>query len=98
MINLEKLKLYLSILRVNSTYIDSTQLYDEILIYMPRLKKLYFSIDTGVLNKNIKIDLPSNEDIQHSFIERRYGQVGSDIHPTAIEKDISSTSISIRTI
>jgi hypothetical protein len=93
MINLEKLKLYLSILRFNSTYVDGIQLYDEIIIYMSRLKKLYFSIDTCVMNNNIKIDLSSNKDIQHSFIGRRYGQVGSDVYSIAIEKGISRCHI-----
>ncbi len=93
MINLEELKLYLSILRVNSTYIDGIQLYDEIIIYMPRLNKFYLSIDTCVVNTNVKIDLPSNEDIQHSFIGRRYGQVGSDVHSIAIKKGISRCHI-----
>jgi hypothetical protein len=87
MINLEELILFLSILRVDSTYVDGIQLYDDILIYMPLLKKFTFSIDTGVLCKNIKINLPSNEDIQRSFIGRRYEQVASYIqtHPTKDE-------------
>ncbi len=91
MINLEELKLYLSIIRYNSTYVDGIQLYDEILIYMPRLKKFYFSIQACVFNKNIKIDLPSNEDIQDSFIGRVYGSVGSFAHP--IESGISRCHI-----
>jgi hypothetical protein len=99
MINLEELILYLSILRFNSTYVDGIQLYDEILIYMPQLKKFYFSIEACVFNKYIKIDLSSNEDIQDSFIERGYGPVGSYIHSLAIEKGISRCHIySIPTI
>ncbi|CAF1086880.1 unnamed protein product [Rotaria sordida] len=35
MLNLEELTLYLSIRRIESTYIDGTHLYDEILIHMP---------------------------------------------------------------
>ncbi len=93
MINLEELKLYLSILRVDSTYVDGIQLYDEILIYMPRLKKFYFSIESCVFNKNIKIDLPSNEDIQDSFIGRVYGSVGSSINLITIESGISRCHI-----
>ncbi|CAM4813518.1 unnamed protein product [Rotaria magnacalcarata] len=79
MINLEELILNLSIIRVDSNYIDSLQLYDDILIYMPRLNKFIFSIDTSVVEKNIKIALSSNEDIQRSFIRREYGPVGSHV-------------------
>ncbi|CAF4770755.1 unnamed protein product, partial [Rotaria sp. Silwood2] len=79
MINLEELKLFLSVVRFDSTYIDGIQLQDEVLIYMPRLKKFTFSIDTNLFNNNIKIDLRSNEEIQRSFIGREYGQIGSDV-------------------
>jgi hypothetical protein len=44
------------------------------------LNKFTFSINSGVFNRNIKIALPSNEDIQHSFIGKGYGQVGSCVH------------------
>jgi len=44
---------------------------------MPRLNKFTFSINTHVFNIDINIDLPSNDDIQRSFIERRSQQVGS---------------------
>jgi hypothetical protein len=85
MINLEELILFLSILRVDSSYVDGIQLYDDILIYMPLLKKFTFSIDTSVLCKNVKLNLPSNEDIQRSFIGRRYEQVGSYIQNLSIK-------------
>jgi len=77
MINLEELKLHLLVKRRDSTYIDGIQLYNHILIYTPRVNKFTFSIKTHVVNKNIRIDLSSNEDIQRSFIGREYGQVGS---------------------
>jgi hypothetical protein len=89
MINLEELILYLSIFRCHSTYVDGIQLYDEVLIYMPQLKKCDFSIDTGLFTRNIKSDLPSNEDIQRSFIGRGYGQVGSDFHLFAREEGMT---------
>jgi len=85
MINLEELKLFLSVLRVNSTYIDGIQLHDEILVYLPRLNKFSFSIDVCVINKNIRIDLASNEDIQRSFIGKGYGQVGSYVYTIPME-------------
>ncbi|CAF2805636.1 unnamed protein product [Rotaria sp. Silwood2] len=82
MINLKKLTLFLSVLTRYWTYIDGIQLHDQILIYMSQLNKFTFSINTTVVNedKNIKIDLPSNEDIQRSFIGKGYGQVGSYVH------------------
>ncbi|CAF4786337.1 unnamed protein product, partial [Rotaria sp. Silwood2] len=77
MSNLEELTLFLSVERIESTYIDGIQLYDEILIFMPQLNKFTFSINTLVVNRYVTIDLPSNDDIQHSFSKRRYQQVGS---------------------
>ncbi|CAF4058780.1 unnamed protein product, partial [Rotaria sp. Silwood1] len=80
MINLTELTLFLAVLKRYTTYIDGTKLYDQILIYMTQLNKFTFSINTGVINRKMKIDLPSNEDVQHSFIGNRYGQVGSYVH------------------
>ncbi|CAF3899991.1 unnamed protein product [Rotaria sordida] len=80
MINLEEFILYLSIIRSNKNYIDGHQLYDDILIYMPQLKKFTFNIYTNV-DKNVKIALSSNEDIQLSFRRKEYdyGPVASHI-------------------
>ena len=80
MINLEELTLFFAALKRYSTYIDGIQLHDQILIYMPRLNKFTFSIYTGVVNRKRKIDLQLNENIQHSFIGKEYGQVGSYTH------------------
>jgi hypothetical protein len=77
MINLEELTLYLSIIRSNKNYIDGTQLYDDFLIYMPRLNKFTFNIVTNVDKNNIEITFSSNEDIQRSFKRKEYGSVGS---------------------
>ncbi|CAF1129772.1 unnamed protein product [Rotaria sordida] len=77
MLNLEELTLFLLVSKIESTYIDGIQLYDEILIFMRRLNKLTFSINTLVFNRYITVDLPSNDDIQNSFIKRRYQPVGS---------------------
>jgi hypothetical protein len=80
MINLEELNLSLSVKRLNSSYIDGIQLYDQFLIYMTKLNKFTFSIDTKVTNREVRIELPSNEDIQHSFIGKTYQQVASYVH------------------
>jgi hypothetical protein len=70
MINLEGLELYPSVGRFDSTYIDGIQLYNQFLIYMTQLNKFPFYIKIVVYNRQ----LPSNEDIQRSFIERGYQQ------------------------
>ena len=77
MINLEKLGLSVTVLRVDSNYIDAIHFYDEMFINMPRLYKFTFSIVTEVVIKNLKIDFPSNDRIQSNFIKRGYEQVGS---------------------
>jgi hypothetical protein len=87
MINLEELKLYLLVERRNSTYIDGIQLYDQFLIYLTQLNKFTFGIFTRVVKKNIGIELPSNEDIQRSFLGRGYPQVASYIDPNPFQCD-----------
>ncbi|CAF3425536.1 unnamed protein product [Rotaria sp. Silwood2] len=77
MLNLEELTLFLSVIRTESTYINGKQLNDEVLIHIPRLNKFTFNIHTHVINNNIKIDLPSNDDIRNSFIKIGYQQVDS---------------------
>ncbi|CAF3945227.1 unnamed protein product [Rotaria sp. Silwood2] len=79
MLNLEELTLLLAVIRINLTDIDDIHLYDEILIHMPRLNKLMFSITNVMYNIQEKIDLPPNENIQHGFLERAIYQVGSYI-------------------
>ncbi|CAF1339121.1 unnamed protein product [Rotaria sordida] len=80
MINLEELILFLTVVRIDSNFIDGHQLYDEVVIYMPKLNKFLFSINTSVILKNIDIDFSSNEYIQRSFIGKGYGQM-NDIRP-----------------
>ncbi|CAF3033483.1 unnamed protein product [Rotaria sp. Silwood2] len=79
MINLEELQLYLVVVRTDATYIDGIQLYDQFLIYMTQLKKFTFNIKTNVRCRNVRVELPSNQDIQRSFIGRDYQQVASCI-------------------
>jgi hypothetical protein len=77
MINLEELILNLSTVRPKKNYIDGVQLYDDILIYMTRLNKFAFNINTFVIKTLMEIPLSSNEDIQRSFIRKEYGAVTS---------------------
>jgi len=77
MLNLEELTLFLSVLRTESTYIDGKQLNDDVLSHMTRLKKFIFSIHTHIINHDIRIDLPSSNDIRNSFIERGYQHIDS---------------------
>src|ERR1700722_19956793 len=80
MINLEELTLYLSVARFDSIYIDGIQLYDQFLIYMTQLKKFTFNIKTKVYNRNVSVELPSNEAIQRSFIGKGYQEVASYVN------------------
>jgi hypothetical protein len=79
MINLQELTLFLSVIRVDSNYIDGIQLHDDILCYMPRLNKFLFSIETAIVKIKSDLALSSNEDIQRSFIGREFGPVGSHV-------------------
>jgi len=87
MINLEELILYLSIIRSNKNYIDGSELYDDILIYMPRLNKFTFTIHTNVDKNNVEIAFSSNEDIQRSFSRKEYGPVASYIETFTRENE-----------
>jgi len=80
MINLEELKLYLSVARYSSTYLDGIQLYDQFLTYMTQLNKFTFYIKTEVSKRKATVELRSNEDIQRTFVGRVYQEVGSHIH------------------
>ncbi len=80
MTNLEELNLSLSVVRLDSTFIDGIQLYDQFLIYMTKLKKFTFRIDTHVINMEGRDELPSNEEIQRSFLQRGYQEVVSCVH------------------
>ncbi|CAF4394775.1 unnamed protein product, partial [Rotaria sordida] len=60
MSNLEELTLFLKVIRTQLPYIDGTHLFNDILINMPLLNKFTFSINTHVLDGDVKIDLPTN--------------------------------------
>ena len=83
MTNLEELYLFVSVMRLNSTYVDGIQLYDQFLLHMPELREFAFNIRTIVFNDNPAIELPSNEDIQRSFVGRIHGPVASHIDTTS---------------
>ncbi|CAF1370589.1 unnamed protein product [Rotaria sordida] len=88
MINLEELKLYLSVDRSYSNYIDGIQLYDQFLIYMTQLKNFTFYIKTEIsFMDDIKFELQSNEEIQHSFIGRGYPLVASYVNSNPFALD-----------
>ncbi|CAF1285114.1 unnamed protein product [Rotaria sp. Silwood1] len=77
MLNLEELTLLISATRIKLPYIDGNHLYNDFLVQMPRLNKFTFSINTLIDDKDVKIDLPSNDDIQNSFIKIGYQHVDS---------------------
>jgi hypothetical protein len=59
-------------------YIDGTHLYNDVLAFMPQLHKFTFSFNTCA--RISSIGFPSNNDIQHSFIEKGNRHVGSYVH------------------
>ena len=80
MINLGELSLYLAIVLFDSAdYLNGVQLRDKILQYLPRMKKCHFNIDTTTIKRNSDLVLPSNDDIQRSFIGEPFRSVGSHV-------------------
>ena len=94
MINLEELTLFLSIIRINSNYIDGVQLHDDILYYMPQLNKFQFSIETAIVKTKNDLFLSSNENIQQSFIGRKFGLVGSCVDIFSVRNGIQGHAYS----
>jgi hypothetical protein len=70
---LEKLTLYLRI-RNHDTFIDGTHLYNDILIYMPRLYSFTFYIST-INNLDGFVRYVSDEEVQRTFTNIGYQQV-----------------------
>ena len=54
---------------------DGKQLYDDVLSSMTQLQKLSFSMHTQLINDNVEMKLPSNNDIRKSFIELGYKHI-----------------------
>jgi hypothetical protein len=77
MSNLEKLSLNLDI-SVKNTFVDGNELKQNIINYMPRLKRFEFYICSSISFCN-EIYLPSKEDIQHTFRDFKDDQVISYI-------------------
>ncbi|CAF3279690.1 unnamed protein product [Rotaria sp. Silwood2] len=65
MLNLEKLGLYFLVYGAN-TFVDGNDLKKNIVNKMARLNKFQFNI-RSTIRLNNEINLPSNEDIQHTF-------------------------------
>lgn len=80
MSNLEELSLFLTVKRFNSTFIDGKQLYNDFLVYMTQLQKFSFSIHTKLLNKDVRIKLPSSNDLRNSFFELGYKHIDAFAH------------------
>ena len=84
MINLEELKLLLMVVRSNRNYIDGNELYENILVYLPKLQNFKFSINTSII-KSRKRFLSSRENMKLSFIRKEYGPVGSYIETPKLQ-------------
>ena len=72
MSHLEKLTLYLRI-RGRNTFIDGSQLHNDILIHLSRLQSFTFYVSTENRTKNIARRL-SNGDVQQTFTYKGYQQ------------------------
>jgi hypothetical protein len=73
MCNLEELTLYLCIYNRES-YVDGIQLQNDILIYLQQLRIFVFYISTKIDKEHSFLDV-SNDDIQRTFTNVKYGQV-----------------------
>lgn len=73
MISLEKLILNFTVTN-RSTFIDGNHFQNEILLHMPRLQSFAFDIVTYI-NFGQEVNIQSNDDIQNTFLNKRYGQV-----------------------
>ncbi|CAF3079538.1 unnamed protein product [Rotaria sp. Silwood2] len=82
MMNIGDLTLFLNVRRLDSIYIDNyidgTHLYNDVLAFILQLHKFTFSINTYARISNT--GFPSNDDIQHSFIQKGNRHVGSYVH------------------
>jgi len=72
--NLEKLTLYIRMSH-QVTYIDGIQLENDILIYLEQLHTFVFYISTEI-DAEHGVPAVSNDEIQRTFTNIRYGQVG----------------------
>src|SRR5579871_647431 len=93
MSNLEELALFLTVSKRDTfRIVDGNDLKNNILIHLSQLKTFHFSIYTYLYQFNNHIPnendyYPSNNDIQQSFIDNKFGQVRSYIHHSS-SKDI----------
>ncbi|CAF1230165.1 unnamed protein product, partial [Rotaria sordida] len=76
MLNLEKLDLHLHNVVRGNGFIDGKYLKENIINYMLQLNKFAFNIRSFESSYNL-INLPSNEDIQHTFKEFKNNQIVS---------------------
>lgn len=86
MINLEELALCLSVMRMNSNYVDGTRLRDDILCHLPQLNTFYFSIDTGIVETRDNAVHSSKEEIQASFSGQPFRSVRVVIDVFGVER------------
>ncbi|CAF4603369.1 unnamed protein product [Rotaria sp. Silwood1] len=75
---LEKLTLYIRI-RNRSTFVDGTNLHEDILIHMPRLRKFSFHIATEIRFDDSVHHLSDN-DIQQTFTDIGYHQIACSVN------------------
>jgi hypothetical protein len=83
MSNLEELTLNITN-KNRMKFVDGTQIHDGILVHMPRLHKFTFHITTFTGHQHIMHQL-SNNDIQETFTNIGYEQVGCIVNYSSID-------------
>ena len=87
MINLEELKLYLLVKIYGSGYINGIQLHGEFLCYLTKLKTFTFSIQAIFYRDVLEFNLHSNEDIERSFIGKKYTLIAPFVNSNPFSHD-----------
>ena len=79
-VNLQQLKLYLTVYRPYDDYLDVVQLSDLLLNHLAQLRRFTFNIETTALNTIGDRPLPTNKVIQRSFTGKHYQQLVSVVY------------------
>ena len=80
MINLERLKLHLTVYQPYAGYLDGVRLSDLLLNHLTQLRRFTFDIKTTTLNTIGDQPLPTNEVIQRSFTGKHYQQLAAVVY------------------
>ena len=88
MVNLQQLKLYLTVIRRYAGFLDGVQLSNLILNHLKQLESFTFNIETNATNLSDH-PLPTNEVIQQSFNGKNYSEVISVVYDGYRDNDLT---------